>query len=137
VLQHEDAIEYEGIAEEGFYPDLAPADGPELTAYAEPLPITRLQMMLWSVLFLMNIIDVSSTWYAFNLGCTEANPVMAFVYGIGGINALTLFKCFWLLVLLELLPHITGWKMHLLALCCVIYSALAVYHFANLSMIIR
>jgi hypothetical protein len=136
-MRHEDVIEYEGITEEESYPDLIPTSGLELTGYAEPLTITSPQMMLWTILFLMNIIDVTSSWYAFSLGCTEVNPLMSFVYGIGGINALTLFKCFWLLVLLELLPHVTGWKMHLLTACCFIYSCLAVYHFTNLSMIVR
>lgn len=93
---------------------------------------SRLQVVLWIILFLSNIIDVASSWYVFSLGCEELNPVIALVYERWGINGLTLFKSFCLFVLLVLLPHVNGWKLTLFMLCCSIYAGLAIYHIAQL-----
>lgn len=100
--------------------------------YTFSSPLSWLQITLWTILFLTNLIDVLGSWYAFSLGCDELNPLMNLIYESYGMNGITLYKSFWLFVTLLLLRHLKGWIMGLFALCCFMYSGLAAMHITYL-----
>jgi Domain of unknown function (DUF5658) len=96
----------------------------------------HLNLYLWALLAVTNLVDVLASRRAFDLGIAELNPLVdsvLFAYGISGIAFL---KLFWLAVLLVLLAHIRGWLQAFLAVACLIYLGLTVFHIANLSPLI-
>jgi len=93
----------------------------------------RLNLYLWLLLTVTNIVDVLATRRAFEIGIDELNPIVALLYAEYGIGAVAAFKLPFLLLLLFLLPHIRGWTRGLLVLACSAYLALTFAHIWYLS----
>jgi hypothetical protein len=88
----------------------------------------ELNLYLWAFLVVTNIVDVLASRRAFELGMTELNLVVDLILADYGILGVALFKSFWLVGLMFLLPYIRGWTQLLLGLVCLAYFALTVVH---------
>lgn len=93
----------------------------------------RLNHYLWAFLVVTNVVDVLASRRAFEFGIAEVNPFADLIIANYGIWALALFKAFWILMLLPLLPHVKGWTRVLLALACAVYGVLTIAHIWFLS----
>ncbi|MCZ6888382.1 MAG: DUF5658 family protein [Gammaproteobacteria bacterium] len=98
------------------------------------LPRSHLNIVLWCLLALTNVVDVLASRRAYEIGIGEMNPVVSMLLTQYGVLGIALFKGFWLLLLLLLLSRIAGWTQKLFVCACLIYIALAAYHisYANL-----
>ena len=88
----------------------------------------RLNYFLWAFLVVANAVDVLASGRAFEFGIAEVNPFAELIIANSGIWTLALFKAFWILMLLPLLPHVKGWTRALLALACTVYGVLTIAH---------
>ncbi len=88
----------------------------------------RLNVALWSVLFITNLIDLGVTYTAFQYGAVEANPFMAFLCTKFGNIALAFYKGLSMGILLFILPFVKKGMQKLLAVVCGIYILLVVSH---------
>ena len=93
----------------------------------------RLNLYLWLLLAVANIVDVLATRRAFGLGIGELNPIVALAYAEYGIGAVALLKLPFLVALGLLTPWIRTWTRGLLVLACSVYLALTAAHFWYLS----
>ena len=93
----------------------------------------RLNLYLWLLLAVTNVVDFLGTRRAFQLGIEELNPLVAFAYAEFGIGAVAAMKIPFLLLLGCLLPYIRGWTRGLLAAACAVYLALTGAHIWYLS----
>ena len=93
----------------------------------------HLNVYLWLLLVATNLVDLLASRRAFAIGIDELNPVVDAILVDQGIWGIGLFKAFWLLVLLLLLPRIQGWTQALLAFACLVYFALTLLHLWHLS----
>ena len=93
----------------------------------------RLNLYLWLLLVVTNLVDVLGTQRAFALGISELNPIIASIYAAYGIVAIVIFKGVFLGILGLTLPWIRGWTRALLAGACCAYLALTVAHIWYLS----
>lgn len=88
----------------------------------------QINHVLWMVLLVTNLIDLSASDHAFSRGLVELNPIMSALYLRFGNAGLALFKGFWLLALLLLIPYIRGWTQKPLAFSGLVYLGLAISH---------
>ena len=88
---------------------------------------------MWALLAVTNIVDVLASRRAFDFGMGELNPFVSMLLDEFGILGVALFKAFWLLVLLGLLPYVKGWTQKFFELACVVYLLLTALHLWNLS----
>ncbi len=91
-------------------------------------PRLRINFLLWLLLVLTNVTDVLASRYALAHGAVELNPIVAALLDAHGISGLVLFKGFWLVLLLILLPYIKGWLQWLYGFVSVAYLLLSAYH---------
>ena len=64
----------------------------------------RLNLYLWVFLVVTNAVDVLASRRAFELGIAESNRVVDLILANFGLLGVVLFKGFWLLILMLLLP---------------------------------
>ncbi len=88
----------------------------------------KLNLILWTVLFVTNIIDIIITYYAFAKGAVEANPAMYLISKHFGDVAITFYKGFFLGVLFILLPFIKKRLQKFLIFACIVYILLTLSH---------
>ena len=93
----------------------------------------HLNRYLWVLLAVTNLVDLLASRRAFALGIGELNPIVDLLFSAYGIASIALFKLFWLVALLVLLPYVRGWTQALFAFACVIYLGLTMLHIAWLS----
>lgn len=93
----------------------------------------ELNLYLWALLAVTNLVDVLASKRAFDVGLEELNPVAASLLAEYGLLGLALCKAFWLAVLVVSLPYIHGWVQKFLALACGAYLGLTILHIWNLS----
>jgi len=93
----------------------------------------RLNLCLWLLLSVTNVVDVLATRRAFQIGIEELNPIVALVYSQYGIGAVAALKVPFLILLCCLIPYIRGWTRGLLILACGIYLTLTAAHIWYLS----
>lgn len=98
-----------------------------------PAADRRLNLYLWLLLVVTNLVDVLGTQRAFALGIGELNPLIAAIYAEHGIVAVALFKSVFLGILGMTLPWIRGFNRALLAGACCAYLALTAAHIWYLS----
>jgi len=101
---------------------------PEKASAAEQ----HLNLYVWWLLVVTNLVDVLVSRRAFDYGVMELNPIIEILYSEYGINGVVLVKAFWIFVLFTSLPYIRGWYQMLFALASLIYLWLAVEHLSNL-----
>lgn len=89
----------------------------------------------WVVLVAANAVDVLASRYAFSLGVSELNPLVARLLDAYGIAGLVVVKAVFLAALLVLLPRMNGKLRLLLVFTCIVYVTVVVYHFISLSVI--
>lgn len=94
---------------------------------------TLLNRYIWALLVVTNGVDLLASRRAFALGIAEINPVVELMIASYGFWSLGVFKAFWLVILLSLLPYIRGWTQVLFTLTCMIYFILALSHIIYLS----
>ena len=88
----------------------------------------RINLLLWLILFVANLIDLLVTYYAFSKGAVEANPAMSALCVKFGEVSLAFYKGLLLGILLFLLPYIKRYLLGLLAFSCSVYAVLVLSH---------
>ena len=92
-----------------------------------------LNYLLWGALVAANAIDVLASRYAFSLGVSELNPLVARLLDAYGVVGLSAVKAVLLAALLVLLPRVTGKLQVLLVFTCIVYAAVVAYHLLSLT----
>lgn len=90
----------------------------------------HLNRYLWVLLAVTNLVDLLASRRAFALGIGELNPIVDSLFSTYGIASVALFKAFWLVALLILLPYVRGWIQAFFAFACVVYLGLTMLHIA-------
>ena len=88
----------------------------------------RINILLWLILVVGNLLDLLVTYYAFSQGAIEANPFMFFICTKYGNLALAFYKGLLLGVLLFLLPFIKNIFQKGLIFSCSVYILLVISH---------
>jgi hypothetical protein len=96
----------------------------------------HLNLYLWVLLVVTNLVDVLGTSRAFEIGIGELNPVVDVVHATFGISGLVTAKVIFLSLLFFLLPYVRTWTRALFAFACSAYLALTVAHIWYLSPLI-
>ena len=116
--------------ESAIYEPCAPATPAGVTASQQG---RRLNLWLWILLCVTNLVDVLATRRAFDLGIGELNPIVETFFVTYGIGSVAIFKALFLGMLWFTLPWIRSWTRALLGLACAAYFALTLMHIWYLS----
>ncbi len=88
----------------------------------------KINLLLWSLLSMTNLIDLIVSYSLFSRGAIEMNPAMSILCSRFGNISLAFYKGFLLGALFILLPYIKNKLQCLLLLTCSAYVMLVVSH---------
>jgi len=88
----------------------------------------RLNILLWLILVVTNLLDLLVTYYAFSKGAIEANPLMFLLCTNYGNMAMAFYKGLLLGMLMFLLPFIRNFLQKCLIFSCSVYVILVISH---------
>jgi hypothetical protein len=88
----------------------------------------RINLFLWTLLLITNVIDLIVSYSLFSHGAVEMNPAMSILCSQFGNISLAFYKGFLLGALFILLPYIKNKLQYLLLSTCSVYIVLVVSH---------